>query len=224
MLCYHYPPEAIDYLTRRDKRLGQAIAAIGPIEREVHPQLYAALVNSIVGQQISGRAAQTVWQRLCERFGAITPQALAKAEASEIQAMGMSMRKAQHIVGLTQRALTDPAFLEEACDLPDEAFCQRMQTLPGVGRWTAEMLLIFCLQRPDVVSFGDFGIRRGMRMLYRHRVLDRERFERYRRRYAPYGTVASLYLWAIAGGALPGLTDPGATPTVGHSKRGPAAK
>jgi len=70
------------------------------------------------------------------------------------------------------------------------------------------MLLIFSLQRPDVVSFGDLAIQRGMRMLYRHRKITRQLFEKYRRRYSPYGTTASLYLWALAGGALPDLTDP----------------
>ena len=72
------------------------------------------------------------------------------------------------------------------------------------------MILTFCMQRPNVVSFGDLAIQRGMRMLYRHRRIDRAKFERYRKRYSPYGTVASLYLWAIAGGAIPGLTDPAA--------------
>jgi DNA-3-methyladenine glycosylase II len=69
------------------------------------------------------------------------------------------------------------------------------------------MLLIFCLQRPDVVSCGDLAIQRGMRMLYRHRTLDRTLFSKYARRYSPCGTVASLYLWAIAGGAINGLRD-----------------
>ena len=72
------------------------------------------------------------------------------------------------------------------------------------------MLLTFTLQRRDVLSFGDFGIRRGLRMLYRHRAIDRERFERYRRRYSPCGTLAAMYLWEIAGGALPGAADPAA--------------
>ena len=71
----------------------------------------------------------------------------------------------------------------------------------GVGMWTAEMLMLFSMQRPDIFSFGDLAIHRGLRMLYRHKEVSRELFERYRRRYAPHGSVASLYLWAIAGGA-----------------------
>ena len=68
--------------------------------------------------------------------------------------------------------------------------------------------MTFCMQRSNIVSFGDLAILRGMRMLYRHRKIDKVKFEKYRKRYSPYGTVASLYLWAIAGGAIPELTDP----------------
>lgn len=86
--------------------------------------------------------------------------------------------------------------------------CAELSRLPGVGVWTAEMLMTFSLQRPNVMSYGDLAIQRGLRMLYRHRAIDRDRFEKYRRRYAPYATVASLYLWAVAGGAVAGLSDP----------------
>ena len=85
---------------------------------------------------------------------------------------------------------------------------RQLARLPGVGVWTAEMLMTFSLQRPDVISYGDLAIQRGLRMLYRHRRVDRKLFDKYRRRYAPHATVASLYLWAVAGGAVPGLTDP----------------
>jgi len=85
--------------------------------------------------------------------------------------------------------------------MSDEEAIESLCSLKGIGRWTAEMILIFSMQRPDVVSFGDLAILRGMRMLYHHREIDRKRFERYKKRYSPYGTVASLYLWAIAGGA-----------------------
>ena len=92
--------------------------------------------------------------------------------------------------------------------MPDELVIQELSALKGIGVWTAEMIMTFCMQRPNIVSFGDLAILRGMRMLYRHKEIDRAKFEKYRKRYSPYGTVASLYLWAIAGGALPELTDP----------------
>ena len=82
--------------------------------------------------------------------------------------------------------------------LSDADVILRLTALPGVGRWTAEMYLLFSLQRPDVVSWGDLAIRRGMMNLYGLTTLSREEFDRYRRRYSPYGSVASLYLWAVS--------------------------
>lgn len=92
--------------------------------------------------------------------------------------------------------------------MTDEQVIQELSSLKGIGVWTAEMIMTFCMQRPDAVSYGDLAIIRGMRMLYRHKEIDKAKFERYRKRYSPYGTVASLYLWAIAGSAIPELTDP----------------
>lgn len=82
-----------------------------------------------------------------------------------------------------------------------------LSSLKGIGVWTAEMILLFCLQRPDVFSFGDLAILRGMRMVYHHREIDRKRFEMYRKRFSPYCSVASLYFWAVAGGAIDGMKD-----------------
>ena len=83
--------------------------------------------------------------------------------------------------------------------LPDAEVIRRLSAVPGVGVWTAEMLLIFALARPDVVSWGDRAIRRGMERLYGLATLNRAQFAQYRERYRPYGTVASFYLWALAG-------------------------
>ena len=97
--------------------------------------------------------------------------------------------------------------LEALHTMSDEEVCRELSSLKGVGVWTAEMLMTFSMQRPDVFSFGDLAIHRGLRMLYHHRKIDKKLFEKYRRRYSPYGTVASLYLWAIAGGAIEGMRD-----------------
>ena len=91
--------------------------------------------------------------------------------------------------------------------MPDEGVIRQLTSLNGVGVWTAEMIMIFCMQRPDIVSYGDLAIHRGMRMLYHHRNINKKLFAKYARRYSPYGTVASLYLWAIAGGAIPDMKD-----------------
>ena len=89
----------------------------------------------------------------------------------------------------------------------DEEAIEELSSLKGIGVRTAEMILLFCMQRPNVLSFGDLAIQRGMRMIYHHRKIDRKLFEKYRRRLSPYCSVASLYFWAAAGGAVPGLKD-----------------
>ena len=85
--------------------------------------------------------------------------------------------------------------------------CRDLCALDGIGVWTAEMLMIFSLQRKDVLSFGDLGIQTGMRMVHHHRRIPRALFEKYRRRYSPYNSIASLYFWEVAGGAIESMKD-----------------
>ena len=112
----------------------------------------------------------------------------------------MSQRKAEYILGAAQAAVRGDIDYDALADLDDEACIAALTRLRGVGRWTAEMLLIFSLQRQNVMSFGDFGLRSGLCMLYHHQDMPEKRFRRYQRRFSPYGTAASLVLWAVAGG------------------------
>jgi DNA-3-methyladenine glycosylase II len=91
--------------------------------------------------------------------------------------------------------------------LSDDEVCAKLTELDGIGVWTAEMLMIFSMQRPNILSYGDLAIHRGLRMVYNHEKIDRATFNKYRERYTPYASVASLYLWAIAGGAIDGMND-----------------
>jgi DNA-3-methyladenine glycosylase II len=97
--------------------------------------------------------------------------------------------------------------LDSLHSMPDEEVCVRLSQLDGIGVWTAEMLMIFSMQRSDVLSYGDLAIHRGLRMVYRHRTVDKATFCKYRKRYTPYASVASLYLWAVAGGAIDEMKD-----------------
>jgi len=200
MAIFQYGLTEIDYLKRKDKRLAQAIDRIGFIERPVIPNLFAALVNSIVGQQISSKAVGTIWTRMQERFGEITPDNIALRTAEQVQQCGITMKKAVYIKKIATAVRSGEFNIAELSELPDDEVMRRLCALDGIGVWTAEMLLTFSLQRPDVVSWGDLAIRRGMMMLYHHRQLDKVKFERYKRRYSPYGTVAALYLWEISAG------------------------
>lgn len=205
---FRYGERETGYLKRRDKRLGAVIDRIGKVEREVIGDLFTALVHSIVGQQISTKAHRTIWLKITEAAGAVTPEAVDRLGREALQRLGIPSRKAGYIHAAARKVLSGELDIEALRTLPDEEVCARLTALEGVGIWTAEMLMIFSMQRPDILSFGDLGIRRGMRMVYRHKTIDRERFERYRRRLSPCGSVAALYFWAVAAGAVEGLTDP----------------
>ena len=207
MAIFKYGATETSWLKKQDKALGAAIDAIGPIRRTVNPDLFSALVNSIVGQQISSKAHATVWQRMENGLGAVTPQTVLACTEAELQSYGISFRKVSYIRGAAERVMDGRLDIDGLRSKSDDEVCKQLVELDGVGTWTAEMLMLFSMRRGDIVSYGDFAIQRGMRMLYHHRTISRQLFEKYRRRYSPYGSVASLYLWAIAGGAIDGMKD-----------------
>ena len=206
-MYFAYGTKETDYLSCKDKRLAAAIAQIGPIEREVDTDLFAAVVHHIIGQQISMKAQATIWQRMRDALGEVNAESILAAGVPELQALGMTFRKAEYITDLAQKARDGAFDLDGIWQKTDGEVIRELSSLKGVGIWTAEMILLFCMQRPDVFSYDDLAIQRGLRMLYHHRSIDRKRFEIYRRRFSPYGSVASLYLWAVAGGAIPELKD-----------------
>lgn len=207
MEYFEYSDIEIEYLKSRDPVLKQVIEQIGIIKRAVIPDLFAALVNSIVGQQISTKAHQTIWQRINNSFSPITPANFKSLSAEELQKCGITMKKAHYIKEITRLIISDQLDLERLADLSNEEVIEQLCELPGIGRWTAEMILTFSLQRKDIISYSDLAILRGMRMVYHHRRITPQLFTKYKRRYGPYATIASLYLWAVAAGAIPELKD-----------------
>ena len=197
-MFFCYGRAETDYLASRDPVLGAAIDRIGHIDREVFPDLFEALINSIAGQQISGKALATVWARLCAAVGAVTPENLLAAGEERLRACGFSGRKVNYMLSAA-RAVADGALdIHSLVEKDDEEVIRALTALPGVGRWTAEMLLTFSLQRPDVLAYDDLGIRKGMCRLYGLDSLTKQQFAAYRVRYAQHATVAALYLWHIA--------------------------
>lgn len=194
--------EALAALSRKDKRLAAVIETLGPIRREIRPDPFAALLHSIAGQQISMKAQETVWQRLrtlAHAHGGLSPRVMARLPAGTLRAAGLSARKAACIHAAAEAFDRGDLSIDALRAAGDADVRAALTALPGVGLWTAEMILLFSLQRPDIFSWGDLAIRRGLCRLHHHREMPRQRFERYRRRYSPYGSTASLYLWAIAG-------------------------
>lgn len=198
MPIFEYGQKELDYLKKKDKKLGAAIDRIGMIKREIIPDTFSALISSVIGQQISSKAAETVWNRLLSLLSEVTPEKIASADLLEIQGCGMTLKKAQYIKGIADAAISGEVDFKSLHTLSDEEIIKKLSSLHGVGVWTAEMLLIFSLCRPNVVSYKDLAICRGMMNLYGLKELPKEKFEMYRKRYSPYGSVASLYLWAIS--------------------------
>lgn len=165
------------------------------------------MVHHIIGQQISTSAQATIWQRLNDRIKIINSDAIYTLELTELQKLGMTFKKAGFIKDFAEKVRSKEFDIDALHVLSDAEVIKELSALKGIGIWTAEMIMTFCMQRPDVISFGDLAIHRGMRMLYHHRSIDREKFAKYARRYSPYGTVASLYLWSIAGGAISEMRD-----------------
>jgi len=195
-LYFEYGDQEIDCLRKKDKKLGVAIDSIGIIKRRVNPNVFAALVESIIAQQISTKAAATVTDRLAALCG-MDFAGLYSLTIEEIQTCGMSMRKAGYIKDIAEAVVNGIVDFAALHDMPDQEIIKTLTALSGVGVWTVEMLLIFSLMRPNVVSYGDLAIRRGMMRLYGLTDLPKDKFARYTKRYAPYGSVASLYLWEI---------------------------
>jgi len=196
-IYFEYGEIELAHLRKKDKRLGAAIDQIGIIKRKVNPSLFPALIESVVGQQISSKAAVTVCRRLNDLCG-MDSEKLNNMTIDEIQACGMSLRKAGYIKNIAWLAVSNAIDFESLPENSDQEIIKTLTAIKGIGVWTAEMLLIFSLMRPNVVSYGDLAIRRGMMNLYGLKELPEERFRRYAKRYAPYGSIASLYLWELS--------------------------
>lgn len=204
---FQYGEKEIEYLKGRDKRLAEVIDKVGMVRRRVIPDIFTALVYSIVGQQISTKAQESVWRRIEAMLGEVTPTRVLSSTPEQLQSAGLSFRKVEYIRDAARRFEAGEFDADTLSGFSDEEIVEKLTQLKGVGVWSAEMLMLFSMQRPDVLSFGDLAILRGLRMVYHHRHIDSKLFDRYRRRFSPYNSVASLYLWAVAGGAVEGMKD-----------------
>ena len=206
-MYFEYGETELSHLQKKDKRLCEVIGRIGHIDRAVDPDLFSSVVHHIIGQQISTKAQATIWQRMQDALGEVDAETILAAGVPKLQSMGMTFRKAEYITDFAEKVHTGTFDLSAVEHMSDADAIRELSALKGIGVWTAEMILLFCLQRPDVFSYDDLAIQRGLRMIYHHRKIDRKLFEKYRRRFSPYCSVASLYLWAVAGGAIPEVKD-----------------
>ena len=201
MVYFAYGDKELNYLKKKDKRLAAVIEKAGYIRRELFPDIFVSLVNSIAGQQISRKAKASVWQRFVTLLGGqVTPQAIEAVTEDELRACGLSGRKAVYIKRLAAKVLGGELDFASLAQMSDEEVCAELTKLDGIGKWTAEMQLIFSLGRANILSGGDVAIQNGLKLLYGHKKITPALVAKYHKRYSPYASVASFYLWALANG------------------------
>ena len=189
-------------LCRQVPEFRNYMKSLAPEEFECVGELFPALVQSIVSQQLSVRVADVIYGRVKALLGEITAERLVSADSGALRACGLSAKKIEYLKGTAEAKLSGAVDFESLAHLDDADVIARLVTLKGVGVWTAEMLLIFALGRRDVLSYRDLGIRRGIMLLLNQDSLSEEEFERFRKRCSPYGTLASLCLWKLKDGGL----------------------
>jgi DNA-3-methyladenine glycosylase II len=159
---------------------------------------YGALLRAIVGQQLSTKAARTIYLRVLDIFDGTTPSPEQLLEASEedLRGAGLSGRKVEYVRDLARHVLSGELELDHLDELSDEAAIEEIVAVRGLGRWTAEMFLLFHLRRPDILSGGDLGIRKAVQIEYGFEEMPSpEEVERLGERWAPHRSLASIYLW-----------------------------
>jgi O-6-methylguanine DNA methyltransferase len=201
--------EAVAHLTERDGPLGKHIAKVGPLRLQLKATegTFAALAESIVYQQLSGKAAATIFGRVRALYpkGRLEPSRVLATRDEALRGAGLSASKLLSLRDLAARSTRgEIPTLAELDRLDDEAIIERLTAVRGVGRWTVEMLLIFRLGRPDVLPVADYGIKKGFAKVFTRRqgdeLPDADELERRGERWRPFRSVASWYLWRALDG------------------------
>jgi DNA-3-methyladenine glycosylase II len=194
--------EALRHLKASDSVMGRLIDELGPYGIEYSEPGFEMLVKSIIYQQLSGRVAAIIFERLAVRAGngCMTPEAVLRLRTPTLRRIGLSQQKINYIRELARRTVSGEIDFRALLELPDEDVCDRLTALKGVGPWTVQMFLIFGLRRLDVLPSADLGIRAAVRNVYGFPELPQPaQIEDLARTWRPYRTVASWYLWRSLG-------------------------
>lgn len=184
-----------------DKYIGPLIkkwggCTIKPLSKSIY---FEDLVDAICSQQLSGKAAKTIFGRVKEKLaGSITPDPIIKIDTKELRKCGLSYAKCSYVKDLAQKVKSGELQISKLDELPDEEVIKELTAVKGIGRWTAEMFLMFSLGRPDIFPVDDLGIKKGLRLVEpqgSERFENKEHMKEFAQRWAPYRTIASWYLW-----------------------------
>lgn len=190
--------KAILHLSNADAALAGVIQRVGPYAIQYREPVFDTLVRSIVYQQLSGKAAATIFGRLhaAANTDPLTPESILKMRPARMRSLGLSQQKTDYIRGLAKATRAGSICFEGCCDLDDMAVIEHLTQVKGVGVWTAQMFLIFALRRPDVLPLGDLGLRTGIQRTYGLvEPPTRAEMEKIAEAWRPYSSVATWYMW-----------------------------
>jgi DNA-3-methyladenine glycosylase II len=187
---------ALHHLRCVDSTLALWIDQIGPCTLQRQPHSFATLAYAIISQQLSLAAARTIRDRLIERLGILDPETILATDEALLRAAGLSARKSGYLRDLAERVIRGQLELEQLPALDDEAVIAALTTVKGIGRWTAEIYLMFALERLDVLPAADLGLRDAVRLVYdRPRLPTSAEVRLLGERWRPYRSIACWYLW-----------------------------
>jgi DNA-3-methyladenine glycosylase II len=191
-----YWPQAAEELSQRDAVLRALIRNSDGLQLHSRGDAFMTLARSIVGQQISVPAAESVWQKLLESVGALGPAAIARMDPARLRACGLSNTKSGYLIDLAEHFLDGSLDVARWGERDDEQLVEELTLVKGIGRWTAEMLLIFFMMRPDILPIDDIALQRAMSLHYNNgRPLSKLKMRQIAQRWQPWRTVATWYLW-----------------------------
>ena len=189
--------KAIHHLKKSDPILREIIERVGPCRIEYGEPSFASLAETIVYQQLNGKAAATIFGRFADLAGhPLTPQGVLKLSDEKLRSAGLSKQKLSYLRSLAELTISGEVNFEQLPNLPNEEVIGHLTRVKGIGVWSAQMFLMFTLRRPDVLPTGDLGIQMAMQRHYRKRKLPKPKeMERIAKAWAPYRTFACWYLW-----------------------------
>jgi DNA-3-methyladenine glycosylase II len=191
-----YWEEACKHLAKKDRVMRRLIPQFGDVCLESRGDAFVTLARSIVGQQISVKAAQSVWDRFAALSKNLTPANVLKLKVDDMRASGLSARKVEYLVDLALHFSNGTVHTRQWADMDDEAIIDELVAIRGIGRWTAEMFLIFYLLRPYVLPLDDVGLINGISHNYfSGEAVSRSDAREVASAWAPYCSVATWYIW-----------------------------
>jgi DNA-3-methyladenine glycosylase II len=191
-----YWAEACKHLIKKDRVMKRLIPQFGEASLQSRGDAFVTLARSIVGQQISVKAAQTVWDRFSQLPRKITPANVLKLKVDDMRAAGLSARKVEYLVDLALHFDNGALHVKKWSEMTDDAIIEELVAIRGIGRWTAEMFLIFHLMRPNVLPLDDVGLINGISHNYfSGEAVSRSEAREVAAAWAPYCSVATWYIW-----------------------------